>query len=130
MAKTSWAKRWISGGLCLAMVLSIFAGLPVFAAGGGASASQFSFSFESGDELSLREEGESMGVTAQGEPAITKFEGEFRNYLETDPVKITTTQPDRNDREWIDQLIDQDTGTKFCTTGCKTLPMDIVFSFE
>ena len=56
MAKTSWAKRWISGGLCLAMVLSIFAGLPVFAAEGGASTSQFSrsFSFESGDELSLR----------------------------------------------------------------------------
>ena len=66
MAKTSWAKRWISGGLCLAMVLSIFAGLPVFAAEGGASASRFSGSFESGDVLSLREEGASTGVTAQG----------------------------------------------------------------
>lgn len=130
MAKTSWAKRWISGGLCLAMVLSIFAGLPVFAAEGGASTSQFSGSFESGDVLSLREEGASTGVTAQGEPAITKFEGEFTNYLETDPVKITTDQPVMNETEWIDKLIDQKTGTKFCTTGCKTLPMDIVFSFD
>ena len=130
MAKTSWAKRWISGGLCLAMVLSIFAGLPVFAAEGGASTSQFSGSFESGDGLSLRAEGASTGVTAQGEPAITKFEGEFTNYAETDPVKITTDQPVMNDAEWIDKLIDQNTGTKFCTTGCKTLPMDIVFSFD
>ena len=130
MAKNSWAKRWISGGLCLAMVLSIFAGLPVFAAEGGASASQFSGSFESGDGLSLRAEGVSTGVTAQGEPAITRFENEFTNYAKTDPVKITTVQPDKNDAEWIDQLIDQMTGTKFCTTGCKTLPMDIVFSFD
>lgn len=99
MTKTNWAKRWISGGLCLAMVLSIFAGLPVFAAEGGASASQFSGSFESGDVLSLCAEGGSTGVTAQGEPAITKFEGEFTNYAGTDPVKITTEQPNKNDSE-------------------------------
>ena len=108
MKRNKTATRWISCLLCMAMMLSLFSGITVFAAEPSGS-------------------GEEDGVLFSTQ---FKTQEEISNFADTPVEVVGTTLQYGNSAENINALIDGSTSTKLCAIGGAKEPLEIIFHYN